>query len=190
MTREERPRLTWSRLGIGVSIGLVLFGAIDAALPHSAHPVVRSPGWGRMRLTIRRSQRPPHRWCRYRTAQPNRSPRSSSRPQTPLTRHTRRATQPSELHWPSPDRAATSDVAGGLGGRRPKDDGGARLARSSRSSRFRPGGRGRHWPDGGDHHIGQTSEVPVDERVTLRPTGPAGSPNASHWVVTNVGTGS
>ncbi len=38
--------------------------------------------------------------------------------------------------------------------------------------------------------IGQTSEVPVDERVTLRPTGPAGSPNASHWVVTDVGAGS
>ena len=38
--------------------------------------------------------------------------------------------------------------------------------------------------------VGQTSEVPVDERVTLRPTGPAGSPNASHWVVTDVGSGS
>jgi hypothetical protein len=38
--------------------------------------------------------------------------------------------------------------------------------------------------------IGQTSEVPVDERVTLRPTGPTGSPNASHWVITDVGSGS
>ena len=38
--------------------------------------------------------------------------------------------------------------------------------------------------------IGQTSEVPVDERVTLRPTGPTGPPNASHWVVTDVGSGS
>jgi hypothetical protein len=38
--------------------------------------------------------------------------------------------------------------------------------------------------------IGQTSEVPVDEQVTLRPNGPAGTPNASHWVVTDVGAGS
>jgi hypothetical protein len=42
-------------------------------------------------------------------------------------------------------------------------------------------------------NIGQTSEVPVDEQVTLRPTGPTGPtgpPNASHWVVTNVRAGS
>ena len=37
---------------------------------------------------------------------------------------------------------------------------------------------------------GQTSEVPVDERITLRLIGPTGTANASHWVVTDVGSGS
>ena len=37
---------------------------------------------------------------------------------------------------------------------------------------------------------GQTSEVPVDERVTLRLIGSTGTANPSHWVVTNVGSGS
>ena len=37
---------------------------------------------------------------------------------------------------------------------------------------------------------GPSSEVPVDERITLRPTGPECSANTSHWVVTDVGSGS
>jgi hypothetical protein len=37
---------------------------------------------------------------------------------------------------------------------------------------------------------GPSSEVPVNERITLRPTGRAGTPNASHWVVTDVGSSS
>ena len=98
---EERPRLTWSRLGIGISIGLVLFGAIDAALPHSTRPSRRISGVGPQETPDSgdRNGRP-HRWCRGRTAQPNGWPRSSSRPPTPPIRHTPRATQPSEPHWP------------------------------------------------------------------------------------------
>jgi hypothetical protein len=33
---------------------------------------------------------------------------------------------------------------------------------------------------------GQPSEVPLDERITLRPTGPTGTANGSAWVVTDV----
>ena len=46
MTTGKGSRLTWSRLGIGISIGLVLFGAIDANLPHSVRPVARISGVG------------------------------------------------------------------------------------------------------------------------------------------------
>jgi hypothetical protein len=37
---------------------------------------------------------------------------------------------------------------------------------------------------------GQSSEVPVDERITLRLIRPTGTANASQWVVTDVGSGS
>jgi hypothetical protein len=37
---------------------------------------------------------------------------------------------------------------------------------------------------------GQNSEVPLDERITLRLIGPMGPVNGSHWVVADVGTGS
>ena len=46
MTSRNRPHLTWSRLGIGISVGLVLFGAIDAALPRSTRPVTQFSGVG------------------------------------------------------------------------------------------------------------------------------------------------
>jgi hypothetical protein len=95
MTIGERPRLTWSRLGIGISVGLVLFGAIDAALPHSARPVVRSTGLG--------SQGMPDSaivtaTTSVESGQNNAAQRVAE--QFVEATDTRRATRPSELHWP------------------------------------------------------------------------------------------
>ena len=102
MTTWKGTRLTWSRLGIGISIGLVLFGAIDAALPHSARP---SAG---LRGGVARDPRfRGHNGLRTRgVGAGQRSPTCGRgvrlRPPTPPIRHTPRATQPSEPHWPQP----------------------------------------------------------------------------------------
>lgn len=36
MSSASLPHLTWGRVGMGVSVGLIVFGIVDAALPH--HP--------------------------------------------------------------------------------------------------------------------------------------------------------
>jgi len=43
VTVGKAPRVTWSRLGIALSIGLVVFGVVDASLPHSTLPAPRFP---------------------------------------------------------------------------------------------------------------------------------------------------
>ena len=191
MTIGERPRLTWSRLGIGISVGLVLFGAIDAALPHSARPGVPISGVGphETRGPAIATATTPLTAVQGSAAQQVAEEFVKATDTTDPT-HPEGDTAERARTGPSPDRAATSDVAGGLGGRRPKDDGGARPARSSRSSRFRPGCRGRHWPDGRDHRYRPDLGGAGRRAGHAAPHRPAGSPNASHWVVTDVGSGS
>ena len=46
MTLGKARRVTWSRLGITLSIGLVVFGVIDASLPHPTLPSDAVSGLG------------------------------------------------------------------------------------------------------------------------------------------------
>jgi len=46
VTVGKAPRVTWSRLGIALSIGLVVFGVVDAALPHPTLPSDAVSGLG------------------------------------------------------------------------------------------------------------------------------------------------
>ena len=191
MTRRERPRLTWSRLGIGVSIGLVLFGAIDAALPHSARPVAQISGVGPHETpdsAIATAATPVvsvQNSAAQRVAEEFVEATDTTDPTHPEGDTAERAalapalTVPRRVTWPeawvAEDRRTTVVL----------DPPGPVVPVGSGQVAVVVTGRMVVTTD-----IGQTSEVPVDERVTLRPTGPAGSPNASHWVVTDVGSGS
>ena len=191
MTRGERPRLTWSRLGIGVSIGLVLFGAIDAALPHSTHPVARISGVGPHETpasAITTATTPlvsVQNSAAQQIAEEFVEATDTTDPTHPEGDTAERAalapalTVPRRVTWPeawvAEDRRTTVVL----------DPPGPVIPVGSGQVAVVVTGRMVVTTD-----IGQTSEVPVDERVTLRPTGPSGSPNASHWVVTDVGSGS
>ena len=191
MTIGERPRLTWSRLGIGISVGLVLFGAIDAALPHSARPVVRISGFGPHEIpdspiaTRTTPEVSAQNSAAQRVAEEFVKATDTTDPTHPEGETVERAalapalTVPRRATWPeawvAEDRRTTVVL----------DSPGPAVPVGSGQVAVVVTGRMVVTTD-----IGQTSEVPVDERVTLRPTGLAGSPNASHWVVTDVGSGS
>ena len=191
MTSRNRPHLTWSRLGISVSIGLVLFGAIDAALPHSARPVVRSTGFG--------SQGIPDSPVATRTI-PEVSAQNSAAQQ--IADEFVEATDTTDPTHPEGYTAERAALAPSLTVPRRVTWPEAWVAEDRRSTVVLdpPGpvvvvGSGRVAVVVTGRTIvttdaGPSSEVPVDERVTLRPTGRAGTPNASHWVVTDVGSGS
>jgi hypothetical protein len=190
MTREERPHLTWSRLGIGVSIGLVLFGAIDAALPHSARPGVPISGVGPHEtrgpaiamattpLTAVQgsaAQQIAEEFVKATDTTDPTHPEGETAERAalaPALTVPRRATWPEA--WVAEDRRTTV-VLDSPGPAVPVGSGQVAVVVTGRMVVTT--------------NIGQTSEVPVDERVTLRPTGLAGSPNASHWVITDVGSG-
>jgi hypothetical protein len=191
MTSGVRTRLNWYRLGIGVSIGLVLFGAIDAALPHSARPVVRSTGLG--------SQGIPDSAVAPRP-KPEVSAQNSAVQQ--IAEEFVEATDTTDSAHPEGDSAERAALAPALTVPRrvtwPEawvvenrhttvrlDPPGPVVAVGSGRAAVVVTGRTIVTTD-----AGTTSEVPIDERVTLRPIDPAGSPNASDWVVTNVGSGS
>ena len=191
MTRRERPRITWSRLGIGISVGLVLFGAIDAALPHSAHPGVPISGVGPHETpdsAIPTAATPlvsVQNSAAQQIAEEFVEATDTTDPTHPEGDTAERAalapalTVPQRVTWPeawvAEDRRTTV-VLDAPGSVVPVESGQVAVIVTGRMVVTTD--------------IGQTSEVPVDERVTLRPTGPSGSPNASHWVITDVGSGS
>ena len=174
MTTWKRPRLSWSRLGIGISIGLVLFGAIDATLPHSARPdsvagVADDP-------RFRGHNGRPRRRCRSRTAQLYGWPRSSLLPPTPPIRH-----------HPEGDTVERAAVAPGLAVPRRVAWPEAWVAEDRRTTVVLdppgpvvavgvwPGCRGRHWSDGRDHRcrpeLGGAAGR-TDHAASHRPDGP------------------
>jgi hypothetical protein len=191
MTSRNRPHLTWSRLGISVSIGLVLFGANDAALPHSARPVVRNSGVG--------SQGNPDSADATR-ATPEVSAQNNAVQQ--IADEFVEATDTTDPTHPEGDTAERAALAPSLTVPRRVTWPEAWVAEDRRTTvvldppgPIIPVGSGQVAVVVTGRTVvttdsGQTSEVPVDERVTLRPTGLAVSPNASHWVVTDVESGS
>ncbi len=191
MTDWKGPRLTGSRLGIGISIGLVLFGAIDATVPHSARPVVRISGVG--------SQETPDSAVTSAT-----TPVVSGQDSAALRMAEEfvEATGTADPTHPEGDAAERAALAPGLAVPRRLVWPEAWVAEDRRTTVVLD-------PPGPVVEVGsgqvavvvtgwtvvttdadQSSEVPVDERITLRPIGPTGTANDSDWVVTNVGPGS
>ncbi len=169
----------------------MLFGAIDAALPHSARPVAQISGVG--------SQEIPDSAIAT-AATPVVSEQNSAAQQ--IAEEFVEATDTTDPTHPEGDTAERAALAPALTVPRRVTWPEAWVAEDRRTTVVLDP-PGPVVPVGSGQvavvvtgrmvvttDIGQTSEVPVDERVTLRPTGPAGSPNASHWVVTDVGSGS
>jgi hypothetical protein len=191
MTRANRPRLTWSRLGIGISIGLVLFGAIDAVLPHSAHSVAQISGVGPHETpdsAITTAATPVvsiQNSAAQRVAEKFIEATDTTDPTHPGGDTAERAglapalAVPKRLAWPEAWVAENRRTMVEL------DPPGPVVAVGSGEVAVVVTGRTVVTTDSG-----QTSEVPVDERITLRPVGPSGTPNASSWVVTRIGSGS
>ena len=191
MTSRNRPHLTWSRLGIGISVGLVLFGAIDAALPRSTRPVTQFSGVGPHEI---------HASAIATTTTPVVSEQNSAAQQ--VAEEFVEATDTTDPTHPQGDTAERAALAPALTVPRRVTWPEAWVAEDRRTTVVLDP-PGPVVPVGSGQvavvltgrmvvttDIGQTSEVPVDEQVTLHPTGPAGPPNASHWEVTNVGAGS
>jgi hypothetical protein len=191
MTIEKGPRRTWSRLGIGISIGLVFFGAIDAALPHSTRPIVRTAGVGPQEtpdsaitrattLMVSRQDRAALRVAEEfveatGTGDPT-HPEGDTAEQAALAPDLavpRRVVWPEA--WVAEDRQTTVEL----------DPPGPVVAEGSGQVAVVVTGRTIVTTD-----VGQNSEVPLDERITLRLIDPTGPVNASNWVVADVGTGS
>ncbi len=205
MTAGKATRLTWSRLGIAVSMGLVVFGVVDAALPHPTLPSAAVSGLGAPRgpgphVAITRSKR--------NSAVPSRSAPFQSPADTAAQRVAEQfvvATDTTDSTHPEGDTTEQSALAPGLGVPRQPAWPAAWVAEDRRTTVVldAPGpaiaiGAGRvavivtgRTVVTTDH--GPSMEVPVDERITLHlttpwPIEPTGT--APHWVVTDVGTGS
>lgn len=191
MTTAKRPRLTWSRLGIGVSIGLVVFGAIDAALAHSTGTVAQISGVGPHETpdsAIATATTP------LASAQDSAAQRVAEgfveATNTTDTTHPEGDTAaraalapamavPTRVAWPEAWVAEHRRTAVEL------DQPGPVVAVGSRQVAVVITGRTIVTAD-----VGTSSEVPVDERITLHRMGPTGTASTPHWVITNVGSGS
>jgi hypothetical protein len=178
-------------LGIGISVGLVLFGAIDAGLPRSARSVAQISGVGpndRPDLAIATGATPvesEQNNAAQRVAEQFVEATDTTDPTHPEGDTAERAalapalTVPQRVTWPEAwvaEVRRTTVVLDSPGPVVPVSSGQVAVVLTGRMVV--------------STDIGQTSEVPVDEQVTLRTTGPMGPPNAFHWVVTDVGSGS
>jgi len=200
VTAGKTPRLTWARVGIAFSIGLVVFGSVDAILPRPTLPSASVSGLGAPRSPN------PHvanSGTKTGSAVPLRSGANTAAQQVAerfvVATDTTDPTHPegdaperavlapsltvsSQLNWPeawvTEDRRTTVVL----------DPPGPAVAVGAGQVAVVVTGRTVVTTDARPY-----TEVPVDERITLRLIGsPAtvAAGSASHWVVTNVGTGS
>jgi hypothetical protein len=190
-TRPGR-RLTWSRrLGIGISIGLVLFGALDATLPHSARPVGRITRVGSQTIpdsVVTTAATPVvsgQDRAALRVAEEFVAATNATDPTHPEGDTAERAALapglavPPRVAWPEAWMAQHRQTTVIL------DPPGPVVAVDSGQVAVVITGRTVVTTD-----AGPSSEVPVDERITLHLTDQTGAASSSHWVVTGVGTGS
>lgn len=199
MTAGKAPRLTWSRLGIALSVGLVVFGVVDAALPRPTHLDAAVSG--------RRAPRSPDSHGGNEGTTGTAGASRSAPFQSPVDTAARRvaerfvvATDTTDLTHPEGDAAERALLAPGLGLPRQPAWPAAWVAEDRRTTVVldAPGpaisvGAGQvavvvtgRTVVTTDH--GPSVAVPVDERITLRLARSMG--HAPAWVVTDVGTGS
>ena len=205
MTVGKAPRVTWSRLGIALSIGLVVLGVIDASLPPPTLPSDAVSGLGPQ------TRPEPHvASTRSKTGtvvplQPQADAAAQSAAEQFVV-----ATDTTDPTHPEGNTSERALLAPGLAVPRQLAWPEAWVAENRRTTTvLDPPGpavgvgagqvavvlTGRMVVTTVD---GPSTEVPVDERITLHLIKPrlTGSPgavaagNAPHWVVTNVGTGS
>jgi hypothetical protein len=210
VTAGKTPRLTWARVGIAFSIGLVVFGSVDAILPRPTLPSATTPNYVVPGLGAPRSPNPhvSNSGTKTGSAVPLRSVPLQSQANTAAQQVAERfvvatdTTDPthregdaleravlapsltvsSQLDWPeawvTADRRTTVVL----------DPPGPAVAVGASQVAVVVTGRTVVTTD-----ARPSTEVPVDERITLRLIGsPAtvAAGSASHWVVTDVGTGS
>jgi len=115
VTAGKATRLTWSHLGIAVSLGLVVFGVVDAVLPHPTLPSAAVSGLGAPRNPdphVANSRSKPN------SAVPSRSAPSQSPADTAAQRVAEQfvmATDITDPTHPEGDTAEQSALAPGLG---------------------------------------------------------------------------
>ncbi len=210
MTAGEAPRVTWSRLGIALSIGLVVFGVIDASLPHPTLPSDAVSGLGPQ---THPDPQMASAGTKPITAMPLRSMPLRSQAATAAQSVAEQfvvATYTADPTHPEGDAFERALLAPGLTVPRQLAWPEAWVAEDRRTTVVLdpPGpavgvGAGQAAVVVTGRMVvttiaGPSTQVPVDERVTLhlikphlitqRLIGPTGS--TLHWVVTNVGTGS
>ena len=210
MTVGKAQRVTWSRPGIALSIGLVVFGVIEASLPHPTLPSATIPNYLGPGLGPQTRPEPHVASTRAKpgTAVPLRSVSLKSQADAAAQSVAERfvaATDTTDPTHPEGDAAERALLAPGLTVPRQLAWPEAWVAENRRTTTVLdpPGpavgvGAGQVAVVLTGRMVvttiaGPSTEVSVDERVTLhlitpRLTGPTGS--APHWVVTNVGTGS
>ena len=200
MTVGKAPRVTWSRLGIALSIGLVVFGVIDASLSHPTLPSDAVSGLG--------PQTHPDSHAASTGTKPITAVPLRSREVTAAQSAAEQFVVATDTTDPTHPEGNTSEralLAPGLTVPRQLAWPEAWVAENRRTTTVLD-------PPGPAVGVGTgqvavvltgrmvvttitepSTEVPVDERVTLRLIGSPGAVaagNAPHWVVTNVGTGS
>jgi hypothetical protein len=195
VTAGKTPRLTWARVGIALSIGLVVFGSVDATLPHPTLPSASVSGLGAPRSPN------PHvanSGTKTGPAVPLRSGTDTAAQQ--VAERFVVATDTTDPNHPEGDAAERALLAPGLNVPSQLEWPEAWVAEDRRTTVvLDPPGpavevgagqvtvvvTGRTFVT---NDAGPSAEVPVDERITLRLIGSPG--NASYWVVADIGTGS
>ena len=205
MTVGKAPRVTWSRLGIALSIGLVVFGVIDASLPHPTLPSDAVSGLGPQ---THPDPQMASAGTKPITAVPLQSMPLKSQAVTAAQSAAEQfvvATDTTDSTHPEGDAADRALLAPGLTVPRQLAWPEAWVVENRRTTTvLDPPGPAVRVGAGQVTVVltgrmvvttvaGPSTEVPVDERVTLhlikpRLIGTTGS--VPHWVVTTVGTGS
>lgn len=189
MNAERLPRVSWSQLGVVISIGLVMFGVVDATLPHSRAAEVGGSTNAHTRATAEQAKAST---TPMRSDENTQAQRVAERfvvvTDTTDTTHTEgdraelamlapRLIAPRQLQWPEAwvveDRRTTVAL----------DQPGPAVAIGAAQIAVLVTGRMLVTTD-----VGRPTAVPIDERITLRRIRSAG--DASRWVVTGIGTGS
>jgi len=215
VTVGKAPRVTWSRLGIALSIGLVVFGEVDASLPHSTPPSAITPNYSVSRLGPQARPNAHVGTARSKsgTAMPLRSVPSKSQADAAAQSVAERfvvATDTTDPTHPEGNAAERALLAPGLSVPHQLAWPEAWVAEGRRTTVvLDPPGPAVEV--GADQVAvvltgrmvvttiaGPSTEVPVDERVTLHLIKPhlitqrliGTKRSAPRWVVTNIGTGS